>query len=266
MCLNMSSMRYGQFGRGGPKWPVNWASEANIQHTTKSSSNWHVHQDWCETNEIVFRKWPKTGILTYLGDQSGPKIGPLRPKFPTHLKVLAMIRWSNTDVKPVETFLESDQTPEFWLTWSFEAHIVHISESSSNEQRKQDWCEMIQRKLFNKIYVNLNFDSFGDKKWSKKFGSPTTVAPMSLKIKFQVNPVETFQANRRKPINYPILALFVAKRGPKIWSTEAIFTHTWKYSQSWYSCKPSFMVPYQNFVWENNQKQPKYPFFTYFCN
>ena len=31
----------------GPKWPGNWASEANIQHTSKSSSNLYVpaHQD-----------------------------------------------------------------------------------------------------------------------------------------------------------------------------------------------------------------------------
>ena len=52
---------------------------------------------------------------------------------------------SNTDVKPAKIFRESDQTPEFWLTVgpkkAFEAHIVHISESSFNEHIKQDWCE-----------------------------------------------------------------------------------------------------------------------------
>ena len=48
--------------------------------------------------------------------------------------------WSNTDVKPVKSFWESDQSPEFWLTLrskmsqkgAFQAHILHISESSSN--------------------------------------------------------------------------------------------------------------------------------------
>ena len=29
---------------GGPNWPENWASEADIQHTTKSSSNSPVSQ------------------------------------------------------------------------------------------------------------------------------------------------------------------------------------------------------------------------------
>ena len=58
----------------GPKWPGNWASGANIQHTSKSSSNWHVHQDWYETSGIFFfRKWAKTRIFTYFGAQSGPK-------------------------------------------------------------------------------------------------------------------------------------------------------------------------------------------------
>ena len=100
----------------GPKWPGNWASVANIQHTSKSSRNWHVHQDWCATSGKFLRKWPKTGILTSLGAQSGPKIGPLRPIFSTHLKVIGMSMWSNTVVKPVKTFWESDQTPEIFLT------------------------------------------------------------------------------------------------------------------------------------------------------
>ena len=84
----------------GLKWPRNWASEAIIQHISKSSSNWHVNQDWCETSGKILRKWPKTGIFTYLGGgPKWPKIGPLRPIFSTHLKLLAMSMWSNTDVK-----------------------------------------------------------------------------------------------------------------------------------------------------------------------
>ena len=104
----------------GSNWPRNWASEADIQHTSKSSNNWQVNQDWCETSGKFLRKWPKTGIFTYFGTQSGPKIGPLRPIFSTHLrlKVFAMSMWSDTDVKmkPVKTFWESDQTLEFLLT------------------------------------------------------------------------------------------------------------------------------------------------------
>ena len=178
----------------GPKWPRNWASEADIQQTSKSSSNWHVNQDRCKTTGKFLRKWPKTWILLFwgpkwpkkeahllytskkncsmwsntdmkhwklfekmtidqnfdfLGAQNRPKIGPLRPIFHTPLKVLAMRMWSNTDMQPVKTFWESDHRTEFLLTfgpkmaknWAFMAHIVHISESRSNEHIKQDWCE-----------------------------------------------------------------------------------------------------------------------------
>ena len=55
----------------GPKWPGNWASEANIQHTFKSTSNWHVKQDSWETSGICLIKWPKTRVFTYFGAQGG---------------------------------------------------------------------------------------------------------------------------------------------------------------------------------------------------
>ena len=128
----------------GPKWPGNWASEADVRHTTKSSSNWHVNQDWCQTSGKCLRKWKNTGIFTYFGARSGPKIGPLRPTFSTHLKLLAMSMRSNTDVKPVKTFWKSDQSADLWLTlrskmtpklpysthhWKYSGHV------------KQYWCE-----------------------------------------------------------------------------------------------------------------------------
>ena len=40
---------------------------------------------------------------------------------------------------------------------------------------------------------------------------PTKIAPTSLQIKFEVNPVETLQENSRKSIYWPILALFGAQ-------------------------------------------------------
>ena len=142
-------LNYDLFGGGGPKWPGNWASGANIQHNSKSSSNWHVHQDWCETSGKLLRKW--TAIFTYFEAQSGPKFGPLRPIFSTHLKVLAMsMSWKQYWCETSQNLWESDQTPNFlylrwgpkWpRNWVFEAHILHISESSTNEHKKQDWCE-----------------------------------------------------------------------------------------------------------------------------
>ena len=117
----------------GPKWTGNWASEANIR-------NEHAKQYWCETRENILRKWPKT----YLGVQNGPKIGPVRPIFYLPLEVATMNMWNNTNVKPTE----SSTVKNRYLgpisgsqNWAFEAHIVHISESSSNHYRKQDWCE-----------------------------------------------------------------------------------------------------------------------------
>ena len=56
----------------GPKWPQNWASEAQTPHAAESTCNEHVKQYWCETNENLWEsdkdqnfdllwgpKWPK---------------------------------------------------------------------------------------------------------------------------------------------------------------------------------------------------------------
>ena len=141
-------------------------SEAHILHTSKSTCKEHVKQYWCETSENFLRKWPKTWILTYLGGQNW-----LRPIFPKPLKVLAMSMWTIL-MREQWKLWESYQSPEFWLTFwgprwpknlafDVKAHIVHISESSSNDYIKQDL--RIQRKL-NKIVVNLKFHSFGGQK------------------------------------------------------------------------------------------------------
>ena len=45
----------------GPKWAGNRASEANIQHTSKGSSNWHVN--W----------WKISGIFLVLENDQGPE-------------------------------------------------------------------------------------------------------------------------------------------------------------------------------------------------
>ena len=66
---------------------------------------------------------------------NGPKIGPLRPIFHTFLTVHAMNMWSNTDVKPVKTFLR--KWPKTGIFTCFGAQngleigpqIVHIFDS-----------------------------------------------------------------------------------------------------------------------------------------
>ena len=266
-----------------PKWPRNWASEADIQHTFQSSSKCKPKLMWNQWK--IFEKINKDQNFYSFWGPKWLKIGHLRPIFSTHLKVIAMSMYSNTDVKPVKTFWEN--SPEFWLTlgskmapklglwgpysthcwkylqwacgtilmWNHWKHFekvtkvqnfcllwgpkcpkdevhIHISESSSNEHIKQDWCE--SRGNFSTKSQKPEFWLFWRPKMALKvwlleliFYTPTKVTPTSLEIKFHVNPVETFQENRRKPIYCPILALFGAKNGPKIWPTGAIFhTHT----------------------------------------
>ena len=48
----------------------NWASEADIQHASKSSSDWHVNQDWFETSGTFFLEMTKDRSFTYLGPKN----------------------------------------------------------------------------------------------------------------------------------------------------------------------------------------------------
>ena len=100
----------------GPKWPGKWASGANIQHTSKSSSNWREREDWSETSRTFLIKWPRPEFFTYFGAQSGPKIGPLMPIFFHTFKSTCNEHVKQYCCETSETFWESDQTPEIWLT------------------------------------------------------------------------------------------------------------------------------------------------------
>ena len=123
-----------------PKLPGNQASEANIQHASKSSSNWHVNQDWWKQWKTtkdwnLGPKWPKTWAseahilhtckntckwayeailmrnqwkffekMTKDRNFEAPKLGPMSPIFYMPLRVVTMSMWNKSDVKPVETF------------------------------------------------------------------------------------------------------------------------------------------------------------------
>ena len=69
---------------GGPKWPQNWASEAHILHTSKSTWNEHVKQYCCETSENFLRNYQTPQIFLTSGPKIAQKLGPWGPYF-THL-------------------------------------------------------------------------------------------------------------------------------------------------------------------------------------
>ena len=128
----------------GPKWSGNLASETDIQHTSKSSSNWHVDQDWCETSGISFEKMTKDRIFDlFWSPKCPPKIGHLRTIFSIPLKVLAMSMWSNADVKPAKRFEKITEDRNLDLLWGPKLlqNWSHASKSRYNERVKQYWCE-----------------------------------------------------------------------------------------------------------------------------
>ena len=130
---------------GSQNDPENWASEANIQHASKSSSNWHVHEDWCETSGKFFEKMTKDRnfylfwspkwsqnwssdaqiLHTSKSTRNEAIVTPYQWKF--------LRKWPNTRIL---TYFGAPKGPEIGPQ-----NIVHISESSFDEHIKQDWCE-----------------------------------------------------------------------------------------------------------------------------
>ena len=67
---------------GGPKLPWNWTVEADIQHTYKSSSNWYLKQDWCETSGNFLENYQRQEFWPILGPKVAQKSdlwGPYSP-------------------------------------------------------------------------------------------------------------------------------------------------------------------------------------------
>ena len=81
--------------------------------------------------------------MIFFGIQKHMKIGP--PIFSAPLKVAEIGMYTKTDAKPVETFWENDQNfdlfgdPKWPPKWASEAHILHTSKSSYNKHVKQYW-------------------------------------------------------------------------------------------------------------------------------
>ena len=139
-------------------------------HTSLSLDEWK-HSIYTNTNcQLISRNLHYSDvIMSAMAFQiTAVSIGSLGPTFYTPLKVVAMSTWNNTDVKPVKTFWENNQRPEFWAcfgtkNWASDAHTAHISESSSNEHIKQDWWESRGNALTKRV-ENLNFDLVGGPK------------------------------------------------------------------------------------------------------
>ena len=143
----------------------------------KSSSYLHIKQDGCETSGFLFwenDRRPEFWLI--LGPNVAQKIGSLRPKLSTHLKVLSLSMCSNTDVKPLKTFWENNQRPEFLLILGppqmapkYGRWCSYSTQCCKNLQ----WsCEAIlmwkQWKLVEKVTQVQNFDLLWGPKWPKK--------------------------------------------------------------------------------------------------
>ena len=128
-----------------------------------------MKQYWCESSEHFLRKWSRTWILTYLGTETGPKIGFLRPIFHTPLNALQWrhnYRGSVSNHRRLGCLLNllfrrrskeistlrvtglcegnSPVTGEFFAQRASDAENVSIwwrHHGTCNEHAKQCWCE-----------------------------------------------------------------------------------------------------------------------------
>ena len=101
------------------------------------------------------------------------KSEPLRPISSTHLNVLAMRMWSNTDVKWLKNVSENYQRPEFLLVLGPKTAPKLGSElwgPYSTHLWNYLQCAILvwsQRKLFDKMTIDQNFYLLLGPKWPK---------------------------------------------------------------------------------------------------
>ena len=155
----------------------------------------------------------KFDFLFIWGPKVAKKIAPLRPIFSTLLKVFAMGMRSNTDVKPVKTFLKNDQRPEFLhILWPkivpklglCGPYIPHTAESTCNEHVKQHYCETNENFLrtWPKSRILTYFGVQNGPKIEPlrpKLYTSLKVCPMSIQSNTDVYPEDTAQQNSGKP-------------------------------------------------------------------
>ena len=200
----------------------------------------------------IFEKVTNDRNFYLFRGQSGPNFVPLKPIFSTHLKVNAMSnleqywcetsenvlrKWPNTRIFylicgpkwPRKLGIWRPYCTHLWkqLHWEYKASLL--------------W---IQRKLFNKIFENLDFDSFGGPKWPKSLGLWGPFRTYKGRSNELVNEVSSESSRKcsRKLTKPYILTYLGPKMDQKFVPQGTLFIHSWKYPQ--YTCKPRFIVPY----------------------
>ena len=121
-----------------------------------------IHWVFCKMNK-------RPELFLILGPKVAPIIGPMRPKFTTHIKVVATSMWNNTDVKPM--IWENDQKPEFLFNWrsKMSPKLGPRGPYSTHRWKYLQWaCESILMwSPFEKLTKVQNFDLLWCPKWPK---------------------------------------------------------------------------------------------------
>ena len=128
----------------GPRWPGNWASEAIIQHTSKSSSNWYVNYGWCETSGNCWENVQRPEILLILASKVAQILDLWHIQNYSQWTCEAILIWNRwkcfEEVTKVQNvyLLKAPKCPK---NRAFGAHIININKGSSSGLNKQYWCE-----------------------------------------------------------------------------------------------------------------------------
>ena len=115
-----------------------------------STHHWKYLQ-WASKAILMWNQWkvPRNVILTYLGPKMVPRLGSWGSYSTHRWKYLqwgyeAILMWHQWKTFEKMTKVQNFYSlwgPKWAKNWVIEAHILHISESSSIEHIKQDWCE-----------------------------------------------------------------------------------------------------------------------------
>ena len=109
--------------------------------------------------------------------------------------------------------------PKWPRNWAFDAHILHISESSSNAHTKKDWCESRPNfsTKYSKTWILTNLEAPNGPKfgplvpfflYTYKSSSNELVNQVSSEYYRNVSHIKTFWENGQKPSTFLFLLIF----------------------------------------------------------